>query len=713
MNPDCFLRGVQTQFAGLTKSDQAKIRGAYPKLFDLAKSGKLNPESFKAALAQKYGLGSINDAKAKRLTELSEKSQKLGKGVQRNRVYQEMVRILDDSTDISYMDRNLLSDVWYSSVLARAGTLANVLVGSFGTGAAFTGLATLSTAVKDPALAMKLPGVFLSGTLQAAREAWQIAKTGDYSSLPDFERRAVERLSGKGRVDTLETLLRQGKLYPGVLAFTRRFMTAMDYIGAYGTRDMSVLYTALERGDQASLELAKRRFDKSESARAEKQAREELPGERESLIQLRKREILETGINQEILDAAEEMARRAAQNAEPKGIPGAFYNVTKNIPFMFKAPIGLAFMRAAMNMVSNASDWYPGLGLFTVGRSSPFITEKLNGLPKNHPARVFALDLPPEQRRLAMTAQVAGLGLMLGAAYMFLDEDEEKAIDISGSWIGITPQRAKELRALGVSPNSIKIGDKWVSYKQMPFAGPLAIIGHMRDQQQYGGQKWDDKSIAEKVFSSWLNGLAYVRDISAVAGLSYVFGANAGNTLESDIGDVNAFLSRTAGRFASGFVPSVIKEVDEFMDPTRYSPSKDEMLGHWLKNLPFIRRANKPEINFLGDEIVMTRPPSRSFVTFEKAEPVYELVGKWMGEGVFIPQAGKEALIADPVTRERRKMTDDEFYVYAKEFGGAYKKMIEQNLDRLDELDMVRVQAWIKAVHPAARARALRALRRS
>ncbi len=631
-------------------------------------------------LSKKLKLPRINGPEAKRLAELSERAKGEPQGVRRNKTLEEMVRIMQSQTGISKLD--LLRDFWYASVLMRVGTMVNVIVGSLSTGASFAGLAALERFARlHPIQAKRILGQFLGGTIEGALIAGQIAHKGAYHLLPDAEQRMLNLLTGKAgaRFDNLEHLLRQKSIYKkaiGAFAFTRRFMAALDYIGALGTRDAMVLYGALSRNDRESLAAVEKRYDTAENQRATEQARTEMgPDASRAEILVRKREILEEGVSDDITEAAVQTARRAAQNAEPRGLPGFVYRMTAKLPFWAKAPLGLAFMRSAMNMVQNAADYMPGVGAVSATRG-----ELSARLPENHPLKRFGMDIPIEERRMMWTAQAVSLGIAAAAAALFLDDDEDKeGWEISGSWRGLTPKQKSQLMEQGERPNSIRVGKKgpWINFKQMPFAPPLSIIGSMRDEQRFHAKEWNEQSAGSKIFGAWLSGLLYVRDISSLSGIAGMFDQNAWSTQESPTKlaeKANKLAAQTAGRAATGLIPSISKEIDEFIDPTLHRPSGEEMLGWWTRNIPFARKTvgYGPALNNFGEPIQLTRPPLKSWVGFGKDNDLYQTLGALASRGVFLPEPGKTAKIVDDNV-VFREMTEEEWYKFVKTRGPIFK----------------------------------------
>lgn len=639
---------------------------------------------------------------------LAEKAAKMPEGLQKNEVLQEMTKQLEDSLGLGWKDALLGGDWWYASVLMRLGTFANVAVGSGTTGVAWNLLGALdaATAGRSPKVALRMLSAFWQGVMDGGLVAKEIVQKGNYALLPDYQRRVEKFLLGKkgGKGDALEAMLRRGNPL-GVLAYTRRIMAALDYIAAQGTRDAGVIYASMAAGDQASLEASQKRFDKQLSAQASEQARNELGKAATALqVRLRAREILEDGIDSEIKESALKLARRAAQNADPVGLSGVIYKALSRLPLWVKAPTGLAFLRAGLNMVQTASDFVPGIGAVTYARSSKAFQDRFKD---SEHGKFLALDLPPEQRRLAAASQVVGVGILMAGAAWALDDDEKKEIEISGGWRNVTPQQAKELRAVGEQPYAIKIGDKWWSYRQTPFAAAIAMIGAIRDNRRFDKEKWDEKSVMDKVLTAAYSGVAYIKDIAALSQVAKIMGGDAGRTEDASIDQTNQFFAQTFGRYLSGYIPSIVKEAEDFMDPTVRAPLRDDFAGQWIKNLPVtfqeaVGKVNRPALNFLGEPIKATRPPLRSLASVEKPEPEYRLVAKWMSEGLFIPQANRTAQVVDRNTGEKRRMTDEEFYAYQREYGQFFKEVLTSDIKEFEGMDREQASRFLSNIAPKA-----------
>lgn len=680
---------------GMTPEEKKKVYATVPKLLKYLDTGALNDQTFAAALVDQFGGGVVKPEVVKKLQDLADKADEASNDTVRDKLYAEMGKIIDDEAAFSVWDAIARGDWWFASVLMRFGTFTNVVSGSFLTASAFQAMQTLDTAIakRNPRMALKQLGMFVAGALDAAQTSKEIIAKGRYDLLPDAKVRNFDILNGKRGSDVLEALWRRGNA-AGTLAYTRRIMAALDYLFAQGVRDSTMLYAALSREDKASVDAIMRRYDAAVVKAADEQARQEMgpdatPGE----VRKRKREILEQGISDEIRQTAVQLARRSAANADPVGISGKIYDVTKSWNWSVKALSGLSFLRAAMNTIRTAGDFIPGVGLVTLYRSSDFAKERYN---KTALEPFMVLDITPEERRMAAYSQIMGFGVLAGMLHWAqTDDPDEEGWEISGGWINVTPQQAKQLRAQRQQPYAVRLPGRkeWISYKQSPLAPILASIGAIRDNKRFDAKKWDEKSSTDKAIYAYTSSMKYVKDVASLGQFAYAWGLSAGRTEEPNAAAANEFLSRTIGRAAGGMVPSVVGEIQQIFDPTLRAPTKDETLGYWWKNFPIASLANKPVLNFFGEPTEGTRPPARALMSIEKTDPIYQFVGKWFGEGLFVPQAGQTAQVYDPKTGAKRRMTPEEAYEYQRVFGQTFKSLLEQAIPQIDQNNRQVVEA--------------------
>jgi hypothetical protein len=309
-------------------------------------------------------------------------------------------------------------------------------------------------------------------------------------------------------------------------------------------------------------------------------------------------------------------------------------------------------------------------------------------------------------------AQIMGLAISAAAYSLWVGSDEpedERETDISGSWYGLSPKQKAQLLSQGEKPLAIRIGDKWISYKNTPFAMALALIGNMRDKQRFRGKQWDEEEAAEHIVSAWLAGTSYMKDLAMVDQLSQILGISAIQNPD-EIEDANKKLSTMFARSAVGFIPgsSLLREIDTMLDPSVYRPNAG--IEYWLRHIPFARRAvgPGPALNALGEPIENAMTPMSRWMSQAPGDPVWDYLAKQASKGVFLPVPAKTATIVDRSTGTRRQMTPEEFYQYQERAGKLWKRMLESNLPALRRLNAAQFDQWLDNVmddvHSAARA---------
>lgn len=701
------------QGAKVKPHDMAALVRSLPRMIRWLNLGLLDDEHFRQSVAPEYGIGTLDDAQVIRLSDLSQQAQATPEGSRRNRVYQEMVDIITASQGIKTTD--LLKDFWFANVLSGLRTWIDVGVGSWLSGFTMVARAAADLSIRaKPRMAARVVANFVRATVEGIANAADIIATGDTSRLPDTQERLWKQLSGKGAADALESSKRFGRglqRLAGQMAYVRRIMVGLDYVGALGARDAMLLYAALSRDDAEAIAGAMRRFDKAETSRAEKQAQAELgEGAKWVDVKARQREILEAGISEEIREGATNLGKVAALNADPVGFGGILYRAISLMPWIVRAPIGLSFARAAINMAQNASDWMPVVGLWNWGRAHFADSDTFREMDNRHPFKMFGLDVPVERRRLILGAQIGGLALTAAAMGLFLDDDdEERLVDINGTWRGVTPQQKGQLLTQGEKPLSIRIGDIWYSYKNTPLAAALAFVGNLRDMQRFQRESFNGESAAEKLVNAWYLGALYIKDVSALSQFSEIIGQAAIST-KDDLEGANRKFASTLGNTLSGFIPgaSMLREIDTITDPSVYRPNGG--IEAWIRNIPFARRGIGvgPAVDALGDEIQAPRTPWGRWVSGKSDDSEWETLAKLALHGTFVPVPSKTATIIGK-NGGRRRMTPEEYYEYQKAAGKLWRAEIRNGRDVLRSAKPEAAAKWFKDrtedLHAAARAK--------
>lgn len=447
------------------------------------------------------------------------------------------------------------------------------------------------------------------------------------------------------------------------------------------------------------------RFDRKARRQALDQAEAEMPDAKRVDQRARAREIMEEQIDREVRDAATVLGQVAALNADPVGIGGILYGMIARVPWLLRAPAGLSFARAAINMAQNASDWMPLFGSVNWLRSKATDAAWFQNLPK--PLQAFGLDVPPERRRLIAAAQIGGL--VLTSALLGFAGDDDDQFEITGTWTGMAPAKRSQLMSQGERPLSIRIGNTWISYRNTPFAAAMAFVGNIRDRERFDRKRWDAEELSNRLASAWLMGALYIKDVSAMSQFAAVIGASAYSTTD-ELKSGAKWAADTIGNFGAGFIPgaSALREIDTMTDPSVYRPNAG--IEYWLRNVPFARRTigDGPAVNVLGEEISAARTPWSRWISLEPDDEVWTALSAHAAKGVFIPGVSKTTSIVGR-TGERRTMNDEEFYAYSKAAGAEWRKALERELRFIKSAPPEAVQGWIKRkvddVHASARRR--------
>lgn len=663
-------RGQFKKIVGLPEVATENILDAVqPELIRQANLGTLTDEAFRSAIARKLGLPDIDGNTAQEMIKLSQEAQAAPEGLLRNKILQKMIDKIQSSGDFSSWD--LLRDYWYASTLSGLRTATAVLLGSWLTGAAMTtGMAfDLAITKASPAVASKLIAAYVMDTIEGFANGYDVFKTGDYTRRAEFADNINAVLSGKGKLDSLEGFLRHGnakwKKALGVQAYVRRAIVGLDYVGAIATRGSGIIYNAaLKGGDQ--LEIANRRFNKKLSQQAKTQAKVELgPGSKWVDVKARQLEILEEGLSHEIQQQAKVLGELAALNAQPVGWSGIAYGALEGLAqvigkkagvsresasfgaFAFRTAVGLAFFRAALNQVGNASNWVPGIGGIQWFRS--YLGTKTPEWSKNNPLRHLAIldengqPITEDRRRLILAAQAMSISASIALyalAHAAADDDDKDGFDVSGSWRGYTPQEKKRKQEAGEIPYGFTLHKKtgrWFSWKDMGFGGAFVIPGELRDKERRTGKptEFDD---ASKAFSTMTDAAAmgslYVKDLSMLSGLFQALGVSAFNTEEAATG-ANRMAAQLT-RPVSGMIPfsSLLREIDTWGDNQVYRPSSGA--DYWIMAIPFVRRyvGEGPEYNMAGLPVRKTLTPASRFVAEEANDPLVKALASLVNRGI-------------------------------------------------------------------------------
>lgn len=619
-------------------------------------------QAFRDAVAPEFGVAEINGGTARKLTALAQDAQ-ARKGVNRNEIIQQMFRLMAREGGVNFSDA--LRDYWYAAVLSGTRTQVdnalNILNGGLNT-AMFAGMSG-----RDAGL---IAYSALKGLDEGIRDFWPMLWRGElYRSVnfnPDQPGNALEGL-GESR-----NLFAKGV---SQMKYVSRLIQALDHVTALMS-DASAKAYALrkEYGPDVARTLMMPAPEVVQAARDRAIAE----GTRPELVNKRTREILQEKFPVEILLTSKEIREATTFTEVPQGLMGSVYeglnSASRKFPAL-KFITGTNFVRFAANYTNELLNYAAPIAAWRWFQSAPGRSDGPLGLNYS------------ESRRDLLLAKAA-IGTALGAfaAALFLgddDKEEDRNIDITGSFKSLDPNKRKQLLAEGRQPYSIRFGNTYVSYRQLGFGGLLGAIGELRDRQLFSPEKWSKESITDKILDAGAAGMFIVKDSSAISGLTEFLGfANAYKYDTNEV--VEKAVPRYLARLGGSLVPNILKEVDAWTDPSIFKAEGGNLgYEYFLQQVPYARReiGPGPILNVLGEPVQIERYPYSRWVTQRQDDRAWDTLGRLASRGVFMPTPAVTVKVTEKGAR--RELTREEKYEYQRSVGQGYRKFIEQNSKRL------------------------------
>lgn len=340
-------------------------------------------------------------------------------------------------------------------------------------------------------------------------------------------------------------------------------------------------------------------------------------------------------------------------NQEPKGWIGKIATMIAN--FTSEYPAGkllIPFTRVVANVLNTQIEWSP-FGLTRWAFSKDFKIQDLEGnMVRDN--RILV-------RSITSMFALGGIVAML-AKY---DDDEDPWFTIYGSG----PRDANKKRQLyerGWKPNTIKIGNSYISYLPTIFSLSFASLGTVMDKRR------DDPDMNPLEIVPQM-GLAFVQGTlnqSFLTGIADLFAAFESSDPETK---VQRFLARTL----TIPIPNLAKQLDAWIDPgVQQSSTFVDMV---IKQVPVARQFSnlKPMLNVFGQPIERVQGPlnipfSNRFITMQKTDdPVFAFLGE---HSLSVPGYSKQTKLGD------KQMTEDQFYGYVEKAGPLIRDAIRREI---------------------------------
>ena len=729
---------------GAKEGVKEKIAESAPALIRYINSGAFNNENFRNAIADKFGVPPLDEARVDEVIALVQKAQAEGiTQVERDKLMLEAIRLMQRELKVEAAE--VFSNYWVTSVLSGFATLVDMALAVLGGQrivAQFAADAIIRRA--DFKLAGNSAKRYFQALGNAVLESAYYVASGDSSLLDNYQftlnTYMREGSAAANPFDYFERIIRDpnrpgwAKIVPYYFAGLQRMMTAFDHITStattQGTLEHALAYNRELYADA-------RMPSKEDVAAARAKAVELVGGDKtwaqKRLVSSYTRQNLNEEYNKRfpgLLDEVKDIGRISSFQNDPTGIGGLVYHTLLGVTnkwvssaaktraegkaegdaqaltdkfmretnFFFSVNArnmtGTRFVRFVGNRVNELLSFTPGLGLI----------------------RLKEKGMTPTKRAMLIQNQVVGGMLSLWAAVTLLrmmedEEDEEKrGVRVEGSWQGLSSDQRNQRRATGASPNTVQIwdGEKWVgfNYTPWPVASILATVGNIADIKRFHPEKWDAKDLLDKLATVVWSGAFSFKDLSAISGFVDLLGFSAYSSDPVD-GTIK-WLSKFSSNFAGGIVPRMIKDIDMIMDPKSRRPGSPS--EYFAKEVPFYRRTEaggEKMFNIFGEQVELNRLPWRRVVTASRPEKEYQILAELNNRGLFLGVANADNRTAG-YGASRRELTADEAERYSVETGKRYRQFILDQGERLLEMDEARAKEFISRRTEALRNAALR-----
>jgi len=383
-------------------------------------------------------------------------------------------------------------------------------------------------------------------------------------------------------------------------------------------------------------------------------------------------ELMEESRPEKMMEDAYGFAAHGTFNHESEGSLGAITNAVASAldsvsvggvkPGRFIIP----FTRIITNVVNNSLDYTP-VGFVRAARG----VRGFRSFEGNRITKPAFKELTKDERQRLIAK--ASLGIALAATFQAMHQ--AGVIQVTGGGTGDN-KKDEQLRQSGWQEYSVKIGNKYYSYKYSPLVFMLGFLGNMNDQEKYG--KEDKKTLDKKMQVAASRFGGQVADMTWINSSSTFLGA----LTEPNVDKQASQVSRSLAGMTRGVIPfgGMITQATQAFNGI-FGASKKQTEGAWqalVSTIPIAQNMLGDKVNALGDIIKVNENSSwllPDFVSTEKNDSVWQFLTEH--NGWVAPVTRKTLIIYDPKIDDERPLTQDEHFDFSVKRGKKIRSKIQ------------------------------------
>jgi hypothetical protein len=649
------------------RAPREKIEKALKALFTAAETGALDSQEFFGALGEALGHPPLTAEQQAKIKKLTREINSLPKGAARVDKQQELDEELALWKGIAA--RDVLLSAWYANILSGISTQGMGLQGN----SLNMALRSFFLAITNPRSAKAyFQGVFGEGLETGLREAkaamkgrglYKVSKYGDKNLIGMLE---LLRKKGPATLPEWIAYIASGGTR---LRYVFRIMQAIDAL-AWNTAREGHAYLAAHRalldqqraGAKRSPEEFYRAFVESLGGDA-KQIEEDMRTAREELISRGQTPDLTTiarmageARNARRSSTVNKMSNRFADRIvmqqDPEGSGRVIHHLINVIQREVEAlgvPFGqllVPFNKIVSSLFEQSLDYTPvgALRSYLGGHLTDVQSIDWSGKVQFKDKSVQFDAVERAERMAASVTGTLAASVMFALASLFKDEPDE---DVPFMLYGLGPEskNKRDQMPKGWTPYSMKWGDTYIKFSEMPFGVMFAAAGNALDAMRY--KNMDNKSSAQR--------LAYVLKTSAKGFTEQGVLSSFDTALEVlTFQASDKKFTDVPVNIAKGMVPGqgMLRDISVLFDPVKIKD--DTIAAAFLRDFPVVRRiGTRPALNVFGEPMTFDGriPFVRRIGTLREKHPVADYLGR---NGLSIPGMAQTIVVGQYLPKDMK-----------------------------------------------------------